>query len=134
MVVDNDTDKGIAGARVTVRRMISSSQRREILEESQHVTDKSGKYTIVIPPEQLAKPALYIELDVHHEDYASKAGFGYAMGMIRKNERLGERPFFETVKLKPADQITGRLVTKDGQPAAGVKMIAYSKGGCRRLS
>ena len=47
---------------------------------------------------------------MEHPDYATRAGFGYALSMIRKNEKLGERPFFETRRAAPgqADHRAGR--------------------------
>src|SRR5262249_10282836 len=66
------------------------------------------------------------ELDVEHPEYASRTGFGYALSMIRKNEKLGGRPFFENVELRPGKAITGVIEAPDGKPAAGVKVLAYS--------
>src|SRR5262249_60744377 len=87
----------------------------------------AGKYRSTTPPEQSGERYLYIELDVEHPDYATQAGFGYALGMIRKNEKMGGRPFFEHVELRPGKPITGTLETPDGKPAAGVKVLAYSR-------
>ena len=98
-----------------------------MLQETRHTTDADGTYSFTIPPEQVAERYLYIELDVEHPDYATRAGFGYALSMIRKNEKLGERPFFETVELRPAKPITGRVETPEGEPAAGVELLAYSR-------
>ena len=78
------------------------------------------------PPNRSPSAYLYIELDVEHPEYATRAGFGYALSMIRKNEGLGERPFFETIELRPAKPITGRVETPEGSPAAGVELLAYS--------
>src|SRR5262249_17836121 len=47
-------------------------------------------------------------------------------GMIRKNEKLGGRPFFEHIQLRPGKPIFGRLLSPEGKPAAGVKVMAYS--------
>ena len=124
VVTDKDTKKPIAGATVVVRR--STSNDRVVMEESKHTTDAAGKYTFVIPPEQTARRDLYIELDVEHPEYAPAKGFGYALGMIRKNEGLGQRPFFESVELRPGTPVTGVVHTPDGKPAAGVKVMAYS--------
>jgi len=52
--------------------------------------------------------------------------------MTRKNEKLNERPFFERIEMRPARPITGRVETPEGEPAAGVVVLAYSrtdKGG-----
>jgi beta-lactamase regulating signal transducer with metallopeptidase domain len=126
MIIDKTTKNPIAGAVVTVRRSIVSSYDNRTLAETKHPTDAAGKYSFVIPPEQVAERRLYIELDVEHADYATKAGFGYALSMIRKNSGLKDPPFFARVLLDPAAAITGRLVGPDGQPLADVAMLAYS--------
>ena len=46
--------------------------------------------------------------------------------MIQKNEKMGGRPFFESVDLRPAAEITGIVETPEGKPASGVKVLAYS--------
>ncbi len=131
-VVVKDTGKPIPGATVTVRRSILRSSENRVLQETRHTTGADGTYAFEIPPDQYASPYLYIELDVEHPDYAPRDRFGYALGMTRKNEKLNERPFFETVELRPAKPITGRVETPEGEPAAGVVVLAYSrtdKGG-----
>jgi beta-lactamase regulating signal transducer with metallopeptidase domain len=125
-VVDKDTGKPIAGATVVVRRMILHDWERRVLQETRHTTGADGAYDFEIPPDQSATPALYIELDVEHSDYAPRNGWGYALSMIRKNEKLNERPFFERFEMRPAQPITGRVETPDGRPAAGVLVLAYS--------
>ena len=126
-VKDKDTGKPIAGATVVVRRSISKSNENRVLQETRHTTGADGTYSFTIPPEQASDRFLYIELDVEHPDYATRAGFGYALGMTRKNETLNERPFFETIEMRPAEPITGRVETPEGQPAAGVDILAYSR-------
>jgi beta-lactamase regulating signal transducer with metallopeptidase domain/uncharacterized GH25 family protein len=126
-VRDKDTGQPIAGATVTVRRsIVKSAGENRTLQETKHTTDAEGKYHFTIPPEQVAEKSLYIELDVEHPNYATQAGFGYALGMIRKNEGLGGRPFFENIELRPGQPITGRVQGPDGQPAKGVEVLAYS--------
>src|SRR5262249_27294182 len=129
-VTDKDTGKPIAGATVTVRRSLlgdpTEKEENRVIEETKHTTDAEGKYAFTIPPEQTSKRYLYIELDVEHPDYAPRKHFGYALSMIRKNEKLGGRPFFENVDLRPGQAITGTVQTPEGQPAAGVKVMAYS--------
>ena len=127
IVKSKDTGKPIAGATVVVRRSSNRAGENKVLQETRHATAADGTYAFTIPPEQVSDRFLYIELDVEHPDYATRAGFGYALGMIRKNEGLGERPFFETVELRPAQPITGRVETPEGAPAVGVDLLAYSK-------
>jgi hypothetical protein len=134
--VDKDNGKPIPGATVTVRRSILRSSENRVLQETRHTTGTDGTYAFEIPPDQYASPYLYIELDVEHPDYAPRDRFGYALSMTRKNETLNERPFFETIELRPARPITGRVETPEGEPAAGVVVLAYSrtdKGGQREF-
>ncbi|MFO0951249.1 MAG: M56 family metallopeptidase, partial [Isosphaeraceae bacterium] len=126
-VRDQDTGKPIAGATVVIRRSISRSEENRVLQETRHVTGADGTYPVDIPPEQAAERFLYIELDVEHPDYATRAGFGYSLGMTLKNEKLGERPFFEAVELRPAQPITGKVETPEGKPAGQVELLAYSR-------
>ncbi len=125
------TGKPIAGAKVVVRRSVlkPGNNENKILEESKHTTDGNGSYSFTIPPEQAAEKSLYIELDVEHPDYATQAGFGYALGMIRKNEQAGGRPFFENIELRPGKPIAGHIDRPDGSPAKGVSILAYSRSG-----
>ena len=126
IVTDKLTGKPIAGATVTVRREIVAPYEHRIIEEPKYTTDAAGKYTFTIPPEQVAERFMYIELDVAHPDYATRQGFGYALSMLLKNEKLGERPFFEHVDLYPSEPITGTVVTPEGKPAAGVKVLGFT--------
>ena len=125
-VSDKETGKPIAGATVVVRRMVLAPYENRIVDEPKYQTDAQGNYTVVIPPEQAANRFMYIELDVTHPDYTTRRGFGYSLAMIRKNEKLGERPFFEHVQLIPGEPVTGSVVTPDGKPAAGMKVMGFS--------
>ena len=130
-VKERGTGKPIAGAKVVVRRSVlkPGNNENKILEESKHTTDANGNYSFTIPPEQVAEKSLYIELDVEHPDYATQAGFGYALGMIRKNEKSGGRPFFENIELRPGKPIAGHVERPDGSPAKNVSILAYSRSG-----
>jgi hypothetical protein len=68
---------------------------------------------------------LYIQVYAEHDDYVGYSG-GYALSMIRKNETVGERPFFERLKLPPASPITGKVVSPSGEPLAGVKLFGFT--------
>jgi beta-lactamase regulating signal transducer with metallopeptidase domain len=128
-ILDKSTKLPIHHAEVTVRRIITASWDRRTLEETKHTTDETGKYSFVIPPQQVTEKRLYIELDVDHPDYARKANFGYALAMIRKNAALGDPPFYAKVELDPGDPLTGRLVGPEGKPLGGVPIQAYSRRG-----
>jgi beta-lactamase regulating signal transducer with metallopeptidase domain/uncharacterized GH25 family protein len=129
-LTDKDTGKPIAGGTVTVHRSLYGDPEVKAadweIEATTHKTDKDGKYSFTIPAEQASMRYLYIELDVEAPGYAPQRRFGYALSMIRKNEKLGGRPFFENLTLRPGKEISGSVETPDGRPAAGVKVLAYS--------
>jgi hypothetical protein len=131
MVKEIGTGKPIPGATVVVRRSVlrPGNNENKVMQETKHATDANGHYSFTIPPEQVAETSLYIELDVEHPDYATQAGFGYALGMIRKNEQAGGRPFFENIELRPGKPIAGHVERPDGSPAKGVSILAFSKSG-----
>ncbi len=70
--MDKDTGKPIAGATVVVRRMISRDLENRVLQETRHTTGADGTYAFEILPDHSATPAIYIELDVEHPDYAPR--------------------------------------------------------------
>jgi beta-lactamase regulating signal transducer with metallopeptidase domain len=130
IVTDKDTGKPIKGATVTVRRCLVGDPEVkvsfQIIQETKHKTDAKGRYTFTIPPEQSSKRYMFIDFDVVGPGYAPKHGGGYALSMIQKNEKMGGRPFFEAVTLRPGKEIHGVLETPEGKPAAGVKVMSYS--------
>ena len=99
-----------------------------MLQETLHTTVPGEHVFLTIPPEQVAERYLYIELDVEHPDDATRAGFGYALGMTRKNEKLNERPFFETNRAAPgrADHRSGRDARWQSR-RLGSRLLAYSR-------
>lgn len=128
-VVTYGTDTPIAGARIVVRRSLVGDPRygvSKLLGTTEHMTDASGSYSFTLPPEQVAERYLYIELDVSHPEHAAKNGFGYALSMVRKNEQIGGRPFFETTRLHPAKRLTGKLLNPDGRPAGNVHITGFT--------
>jgi beta-lactamase regulating signal transducer with metallopeptidase domain len=129
VVQDKVTKKPIRGAHVHIHRMILKNDDRSTLEDTDHTTDDQGRYSFVVSPKHAARSALYIEVTTTHENYASKGPEGYAMGMILKNLKLGDPPFYSLIELDPAEPLTGRVVDADGKPLAGVPVLGYSKTG-----
>ena len=131
-VTDKLTGKPIAGATVTVLRRASSRtmafEKWPKLGETKHQADAKGRYTFTVPPDQAANERLYIEITAQHPNYARFYG-GYSFAMIRKNDKLGERPFFENIALEPSEKIFGTIVNPEGKPAAGVMVRAFSLPG-----
>ena len=110
-----------------VRRENYSATERGVLEETEHLTDTNGQFVFDLTPQQSTNRSTYLNFEVEHSNYARRPWDGYALSMIRTNQSLGERPFFEHLDLAPAEGISGTLLRPDGAPAADVKVLTYSK-------
>lgn len=126
-VIDKLTGAPVEGATVHVKRDISTSTERRSLQETEHLTDTNGQFKFSLTPEQVANSHLYLDFEVTHPNYTRRPWDGYALSMIRKNESLGERPFFEHLDVAPAESISGTVLNPDGTAAPGVKILVYSK-------
>lgn len=133
IVVNKKSGEPIEGVEVLVRLKTSSEHPWPTLDESTYPTDAKGNYQFTITPDQLGDSHLYIEVEAAHPDYARKSPSGYALSMIRKNQKLGEEPFFARIELRPAEAVFGILLDPDGQPATGVNVLGYSKENPRDL-
>ena len=133
-VIDKPTRKPVQGATVHVRREINSATEQKILDETEHLTDGQGHFQFSLTSEQAAQRSAYLNFEVTHPNYARRPWDGYSLAMIRKNQSLGQRPFFDELDLTPAESISGSLVQPDGTPAAGVKVLTYSKAGSTDMS
>ena len=133
VVKDSLTGRPVAGATVIVHRLLSGSDGdSRVVQDTRHVTGDDGRYSFTIPPEQVRIPRLYLELDVEHPNYAPNSGSGYSLAQIREEAKQGNRPFFENLKLRPAEPVTGRVETPEGRPVAGVEVRAFSLSGKRK--
>jgi hypothetical protein len=112
---------------VTVERSDSNARPWPFkkIASTQHVTDAEGKYTVEIPPEQSSIRSLYIQIYAEHDEFVRYSG-GYSLSMIRKNETVGRRPFFERLKLQPGHPITGKVIAPSGVPLAGAKLFGFT--------
>ncbi len=127
-LTDKATGKPIAGADVRVEISLLPDPKtgeQRILEESRQTTDAQGGYHVTIRPEQAAQRSLYVVLEAQHPGHVRYFA-GYSFGMIQKNEKLGGRPFFENLQLRPGEPIEGRLLTSEGSPAADVKVMVFA--------
>ncbi len=136
-LVDVISGEPVAGAVVKVQRMVSgggkSFEEWPVKRETDHTTDAEGRYTIDILPEESEERRLYIQIrSTKHPDYVDYFG-GYSYSMIKKNMKMGSRPFFESIRVWPAVKLRGTVVTPDGEPAAGVQVFGYSKLDLEKL-
>jgi hypothetical protein len=87
-------------------------------------TKEDGAYEFTVTPEEAARPHLYVEASIKTREHPEYYG-GYGYGLILKNEKLGVDPFFKRLILWPGRTIEGIVKTPEGQPAEGVKVMAY---------
>jgi beta-lactamase regulating signal transducer with metallopeptidase domain/uncharacterized GH25 family protein len=125
-VVERDTKQPLEGATVTVRRSALTSAEDRLLEETQHSTNSKGEYEFRITQEQAANPRLYLEVDVRHPSHVQR-NVGYSYELVRKDARLGERPFYEEIALVPGESIQGQLLSPEGNPVANAEVQVYSE-------
>ncbi|MCA9072927.1 MAG: carboxypeptidase regulatory-like domain-containing protein, partial [Planctomycetaceae bacterium] len=143
-VVDRVTKEPLANAEVEIRLSLTrdpkTSKGSQIeLRTIKAKTNAQGKYEFTLTGEENAQRSLYIVVDAHHPNYASKGRSGYAHSMIQKNLRLGEPPFFANIRLWPGKPIEGTVVDPSGKPLPKVKILTYAmsdqaKGGFPRGS
>jgi RNA polymerase sigma factor (sigma-70 family) len=134
-VTDKESGRPVAGATVTVRRLVYRNGQgswlgeERLVEQTQHRTDAEGRYRFTIGPEQVRIRDLYVEVRVEHPDYAPRNRFdgavGYPLSWLQDKGKNSRR-FFERVQLHPGKPITGIVETPDGKPAAGIKVMAVS--------
>jgi hypothetical protein len=127
-VTEKGTGKPVAGADVVVEISVSRDKvtnEPKTLREVRHTTGADGAYEFTVTPEEAAERLLYITLHVEARDHVGYFG-GYGYGMILKNEKLGERPFYENLELWPGKAIEGLVKTPEGEPAVGVKVQSFS--------
>jgi RNA polymerase sigma factor (sigma-70 family) len=123
-ITDQTTGKPVAGATVSVEWLIIMNTGKGLQfthEITDHVTDAAGKYSFIVPPE---KANQQFRVHVTHPDFVGKAIFKYyASGLVS----IPKGPM--NAKLDPGEAITGIVLTPDGEPAAGVKVVASSRAG-----
>ena len=127
-ITEKGTGRPIAGAEVVVEISVSrdkTTNDSKTLRNVPHTTGPDGGYEFTVTPEEAAERLLYITLHVKARDHVSYFG-GYSYAMILKNEKLGERPFYENLELAPGKAIEAIVKTPEGQPAAGVKIQSFS--------
>lgn len=129
-VVDRETRKPITGAIVEITHSLNKDPKTntwKVLETTKHESDSQGKYSFTLPPEQVAQPSLYIEVNAFHPSYQPKGQSGYSHSMIVKNLKLGEPPFYEIIELSSGEPVTMKVSKPTGEPASNIRVLAYTK-------
>lgn len=129
-VLDRITGKPIADAVVTIERAVTARPRDKVKAYKRVTTAKTnakGEYSIILKPDEVTKPRLYIAVNAKHPKYAEPGRTGRSLASIKKNQRLGALPFFSELKLYPGKEVTAVIVAPDGSPVPGVKLTGFSR-------
>ena len=126
-VTDRLTGRPLAAASVQIKPSVFREQEGgfKTLQEIPRKTDAEGKFAFTIGPELVANPNLYLVVEAASVGYMKEEG-NNGLDVILRNQRRGEKPFFEEMRLRPARPIFGIVLTPEGKPAAGVNVSACS--------
>lgn len=129
-ITDKASGAPVVDAKVEIWLTLSSDPKtggRRDLRNFTLQTDKDGKFTFKIKPEEDAERTLYVEVAASHPGYGAKSRGGYGHRMLVKNLEKGDPPWFSNLQLWPGKPIKGVVKTPDGKPAEGVDILAYVK-------
>lgn len=121
-VVDQETNRPIAGARVLVKRQliwVDPLQITKTLTETEHETDAEGKYTFTIAPEHAANRWLFLNIEASHPRYIREFDNG-ELRNLQENLRFGGH-LFTNLKMRPGVEAGGQVFSLDG-PARGIRI------------
>ena len=126
-VTDRLTSKPLAGASVEIKASVflDAEGKFKSLQGTTRTTDAKGKFAFTVSQELIANPNLYLVVEARHDGYMKQEG-NNGLDVILRNQRRGEKPFFEEFQLLPAIPIEGRVLTPEGKPAPGVLVRACS--------
>jgi hypothetical protein len=126
-VTDKDTGKPIAGAKVLVRISVTdpTTHTRNTLAEIRQRTSAEGTYSFHVSRETFAEPSCLLYVEVDHPGYV-RGRSSYRNATNSEREKPDRPKLFENIKLERGKAITGRLLTPEGNPAANVKINAYT--------
>ncbi len=126
-VADKLTGRPLSGASVKIKasQFLEQEGQFKTLQETTRTTNAEGRYAFTVSPELVANPAVYLVVETRHAGYM-KQDDNNGLDVILRNQRRGEKPFFQEIQLRPASPIEGRLLTPAGKPAAGVVVMACS--------
>jgi hypothetical protein len=122
-VRDKDTGKPIVGAKVNFRLSCRDStiHNRKTLVEIHERTSADGTCRFTVSPDQLARPSLFVYLNVDHPGYVR----WHDSHSVPANDPE-HPPITDDVLLERGKAIVGRLRTPAGNPAVNVRIAAYT--------
>jgi len=131
-VVDLETGKPIEDVSILVERSLPAAGPQSIPSwagQSAIRTGADGRFQLTFPPEQVAERGLKFTLSVRLPGYIPRKSRVTDLATILRRQALGDRPFFETVRLEKGVEYTAQIVTPSGKPAADVPYLFVNWSG-----
>ena len=130
-VLDAQTRKPIAGAAVTVHRLLAGVEPSQVppwVFDSTLKTDPRGRFKVVFASQQIAELRLHVAVEVSHPGYVGQKSNFVSLTELDHLRRLGDRPTVGTIALERGTERTIRVLTPEGQPAVEIP-FEYSTNG-----
>ena len=108
-VIDYETGTPIRDVPILVDRLLPGANARAIPSwagRSAIRTDADGRFQLVFPPEQVAERGLMITLRVRHPGFIPRESWPINLAAIVRRQALGDKPFFETIRLEKGVEYT----------------------------
>ena len=122
-VVDHETNAGIPGVKVFA--WWNEIRHEDIafrpIQQAEYITDAEGNYVLEIPDVAISDENVDLAMEIIHKDYAN-SGDSKKLNRIREKERIGEQI---VQRLKPAEFVTGTLVSADGKPLPDITVLGF---------
>ncbi len=131
-VVELETGEPIEGASIIIERVLSSAGPQSFPSwpnQSAIRTGADGRFHLIFPPDQVAERELKFTLRVRHPGFIPRKSLETDLATILRRQALGDRPFFETVRLEKGVEYTAQIVTPAGKPAADVRYFFENWSG-----
>jgi peroxiredoxin len=122
-VVDLEAGTPIQDVSILVDRSLPGANRQAVPSwagQSAIRTDAGGRFQLDFPLEQVAERGLMITLKVRHLGFIPRESWPINLATIVRRQALGDKPFFETIRLEKGVEYRAQIVTPTGKPAADV--------------
>jgi hypothetical protein len=123
-VIDLETKRPVAGAKVDVQRSLPSSELRRAAPEDASIgssTDHEGRFRLTFPSEEANPHGATITLRVTCAGYVGRESMRLDLASLIAGEDGAAATPLETVTLARGPEHTGRIVAPSGKPLAGLE-------------
>jgi hypothetical protein len=122
-VVDLETGKPIEDVAILVERSLRGAGKQPTRRwPGQTVirSDADGRFQLAFPAGHVTGPGLKFTLTVRHPGFIPRKTWETDLAVILRRQAVGDRPFFETIRLEKGVEYNAQIVTPTGKPAADI--------------